>query len=269
MKPLVIIPTYLRTPADLAMTLGAVRSCRETQRQGVEILLVDDGSPEQSLVDDLETKTSELSFEVHRKPENTGYSKTINVGLQRALLSGQDAVTINADILMTTPNWVRTCKATTDEKGDKAAVIGGLLSYPTGQIQHAGVYFSMLTRDFNHLYKYAPETLPEAHTKRICPVTGAFQYIRHETLEKVGIYDPAFHMGWEDVDYCIRVFLARMRCVYNPNVRAIHDESMFRGRPSPKIDEWQRKSFIYLMLKYRNLDFSDFYANPIGERHGL
>jgi GT2 family glycosyltransferase len=89
-------------------------------------------------------------------------------------------------------------------------------------------------------------------------VTGAFQYIRHSTLESVGIYDPKFFLGWEDVDYCIRVFLDGQRCVYNPNIRALHAESLFRGRPSPKIKEWQEKSFMYLMLKHKDLNFADF-----------
>lgn len=262
MKPLVVIPTYLTEESDVAVTRRAIESCRTTQRSGVEILVVDDGSPEQALVGLLEQSIPQLEFEVHVKPENTGFAQTVNVGLERALESGQDAVLFNADLEILTPDWVRACKATTDEKGDRAAVIGGLLSYPdNGLIQHAGIYFSLLTRDFNHLFQYAPENLPEALTKRICPVTGAFQYIRHSTLEEVGIYDPKFYLGWEDVDYCIRVFLANRRCVYNPNIRALHAESLFRGRPSPKVKEWQEKSFMYLILKHQNLNFADFVPN--------
>jgi GT2 family glycosyltransferase len=258
MRPLVVIPTYLTQPEDVSVTMTAIHSCKKTQGEGVEILAVDDGSPDPSLVDALEAETSRLKFEVHRKPNNTGFAQTVNVGLDRALASGQDAVLLNADMEMLTPDWVRACKATTDENGDRAAVVGALLSYPNHLIQHAGIYFSMLTRDFNHWYRYAPENLPEALKKRVCPVTGAFQYIRHSTLEEVGVYDPKFLLGWEDVDYCIRVFLAQKRCVYNPNVRAIHAESLFRGRPSPKVDEWQKKSFMYLMVKHRELNFQSF-----------
>ena len=262
MKPLVIIPTYLTEESDVAVTKRAIESCRKTQRSGVEILIVDDGSPDPGLVALLKGAIPELEFEVVEKEENTGFAQTVNVGLERALESGQDAVLFNADLEILTPDWVRACKATTDERGEKAAVIGALLSYPdNGLIQHAGIYFSLLTRDFNHLYQYAPENLPEALTKRVCPVTGAFQYIRHETLEEVGIYDPKFFLGWEDVDYCIRVFLANRRCVYNPNIRALHAESLFRGRPSPKVKEWQEKSFMYLILKHQKLNFADFVPN--------
>jgi GT2 family glycosyltransferase len=262
MRPLVIIPTYLTEESDAAVTKRAIESCRETQRSGVEILVVDDGSPEKALVSLLEQSIPELDFEVVVKDSNTGFAQTVNVGMERALESGQDAVLFNADLEILTPNWVRTCKATTDDRGEKAAVIGGLLSYPhNGLIQHGGIYFSALTRTFDHLFQYAPENLPEALVKRVCPVTGAFQYIRHETLETVGIYDPKFFLGWEDVSYCIEVFLAKKRCVYNPNIRALHAESLFRGRPSPKVKEWQEKSLMYLILKHQNLNFADFVPN--------
>jgi GT2 family glycosyltransferase len=135
-------------------------------------------------------------------------------------------------------------------------VVGGLLLYPTGLIQHAGIYFSLLTRTFDHLYKYGPGNLPEALKMRVAPVTGAFQYIRNETLQLIGLYDEKFHMAHEDVDYCIRVFLAGLQCVYNPNVRAYHFEAMFRGRPSPKLEQWQALSWMYFAEKYATQSFS-------------
>lgn len=260
---LVVIPTYVRTEEDVEVTLTAVKSCHQTQPTGIEILLVDDGSPDEGRVEELANASSELKFEFHRKPENSGFASTVNVGLERALANGQDVVLMNADIEMLTPRWIRHCKATTDDRGEKAAVVGGLLSFPNGLIQHGGIYFSALARNFDHIFKYAPESLPDAHEKRICPVTGAFQFIRHETLAEVGIYDSRFLLGWEDVDFCIRVFLANKRCVYNPNIRAIHAESMFRGRPDPKVDEWQKKSFLYLITKHRDLNFASFVPDII------
>ena len=38
-------------------------------------------------------------------------------------------------------------------------------------------------------------------------------------------------MGYEDVDYCLRVFQAGFPCVYEPAISAIHHESLFRSRP--------------------------------------
>jgi GT2 family glycosyltransferase len=209
------------------------------------------------LVDKLESEIAQLQSEVHRKSKNSGFSKTVNVGLRKALQEGRDAILMNADIELTTPGWYRHFKSTRDQKDRPAAVVGALLLYPNGLIQHGGIYFSLLTRTFDHLYKYGPPNLPEALKKSVSPVTGALQYIRHSTLETVGLYDESFYMGWEDVDYCLRVFAHGQQCIYNPNVRAFHFEMMFRGQPSPKIAEWQQKSWIYLCEKWKDQSFHD------------
>jgi hypothetical protein len=45
-------------------------------------------------------------------------------------------------------------------------------------------------------------------------------------------------------------------CVYQPAVRAIHYESVFRGRPSEKLDRWHRESLLALWSKYRDQSFA-------------
>lgn len=255
-KPLVVIPGFMSEPQDLATTVEAIRSVRRTQSDSVDVLVVDDFSPNQGLVDGLEDEIAELGFELHRKDVNSGFSRTVNIGLERALNEGRDAILMNADVDIQTPGWVNHARMTTDSRGRKAAVVGALLLFPNGLIQHAGIYFSNLTRAFDHMYKFGPGNLPEALKKSECPVTGAFQFIRHSTLETVGVYDPLFSMGWEDVDYCIRTFLADLSCVYNPNIRGFHHEMMFRGRPSEKVRDWQAKSWLRLCLKYQDQSFA-------------
>jgi GT2 family glycosyltransferase len=255
-KPLVIIPTYLTKEEDVQTTHDAVASVRKTNSNAIDVLLVDDGSPEPSLVTKLEESISQLESEVHRKSKNSGFSQTVNVGLRKALQEGRDAILMNADVELQTPGWYRQFKSTHDDQHRPAAVVGALLLYPNGLIQHAGIYFSLLTRTFDHLYKYGPGNLPEALRQNICPVTGALQYIRHSTLETIGLYDEKFYMGWEDVDYCLRVIAHGQCCVYNPNVRAFHYEYMFRGRKSGKIEDWQAKSWMYLCEKWKDESFA-------------
>lgn len=257
-KPLVTIPTYLTEPGDVDVTITAIESVRHTQGEAVDVLCVDDGSPERELVADLEQASARLKFELVRKEENSGFARTVNIGLNRCIEEGRHAVLLNADMEITKPGWLTHFLATTDDRHQKAAVVGALLLFPSGLIQHAGIYFSLLTLSFDHRFKYGPGNLPEALEKTVCPVTAAFQFIRHDTLTDVGVYDENFRMGWEDVDYSIRVFLAGKRCVYNPNVRGYHHEMMFRGRPSEKIRDWQNKSFIYLMVKYEKQSFAEF-----------
>jgi GT2 family glycosyltransferase len=230
--PLAIIPSFISTPEDRGLLASTIDSIKETAGDDVEILVVDDGSPAPEGIDG-------LGAEVVFKDENTGFSSTVNVGLQRALEEGRNAFLINADIEVLTKNWVE-----------------ALLLYPNGLIQHAGIFFSLLTRTFDHLYKFGPWNLPEALEADVRPVTGAFQFIRHETLTNVGLYDETFKLGWEDVDYCLRVLLSGRECIYQPAVRALHHESVFRGRGSEKVSRWQGESYLRLMTKYQDQSFA-------------
>jgi GT2 family glycosyltransferase len=257
--PLAIIPSYVSTQEDLALLEATVKSVLRTAGSPIDVLIVDDGSPAADGIGilDLWPVTDEDSVFITYKEENTGFSSTVNVGLQRALEEGRNAFLINADIEMLTSGWVERCEQQPGlVTGKRAAVVGALLLYPNRLIQHAGIYFSLLTRTFDHLYKFGPWNLPEALEPDVRPVTGAFQFIRHETLTNVGLYDETFKLGWEDVDYCIRVLLSERECIYQPAVRAMHHESMFRGRGGEKVQRWQAQSFWRLMDKYREQSFA-------------
>jgi GT2 family glycosyltransferase len=254
---LVVIPVYLREPPDLGLTLTAVHSVHETASEPVNVVLIDDGSPAPALADELAGNAASVGFELYRSATNEGFSRSVNVGLRMALERGEDAMLVNADIEVLTASWDRIMRDQHDTEGRPAAVVGALLVYPGEElIQHAGVFFSLLTRIWDHRFRYAPATLPQALIPWSCPVTGAFQFIRHSTLEQVGVYDPEFRMAWEDVDYCLRVFAAGLECIYTPEVRAIHHESVFRGRADQKLTDWQQKGLARLTDKHRETNFA-------------
>jgi O-antigen biosynthesis protein len=252
---LAIVPTYLRTEEDLEVLLRCLVSLSVTAPE-LELLVVDDASPAVELVNQLAAVLAELGGQLLRKQENSGFSATVNVGLGRALEWGQDALLINADLEFTMPGWWEAMRDRTDTQGRPAAVVGAFLTYPNGLIQHAGVQFSLLERKFVHRFKFGPAALPEAHRPTSCPVTGALQLIRHTTLTNVGLYDEGFRMGLEDVDYCLRVFDAGLECIYEPAAQAVHAESVFRGRATKKILDWQESSTRHLWAKYPYADFS-------------
>jgi len=255
-KPLTIIPSYLTDAPDLALLEKCLRSIRGTEGDATDVLVVDDGSPSPGLVDDLERLRSEIAFELHRKPENSGFAKTVNVGLRRCIDEGRDAVLVNADVELIDPGWLDTMlsQPRLDRRGE-ASVVGGLLLYPNDRIQHAGVYLSQLRSRpgrpwFDHIWRGAPADLPEAQLPRVCPVTGALLFVRLECLRSVGIFDESFPMGSEDVDYCLRVLRAGRECVYQPEVRAYHEAGAFVDRRAPKHSPWASRSLERLWEKH-------------------
>lgn len=257
MTVLAVIPTYLRSTQDLAVAQVAIGTLRATtDLDDVELLVVDDGSPDSNLRQALGDVVAAAGGHLIAKDHNEGFSRTVNVGLTAALAEGVDAVLVNADVQFHEAGWLGRMLARTSEDGEPAAVVGARLLYPAGLIQHAGIFFSLLHRTFGHIYQYAPPDLPEAQKARTCPVTGALQLIRHSALAEVGVYDERFRMGFEDVDYCVRVFEAGGTCVYEPTVCAYHHESLFRGRGDEKVLRWQDESWAYFVHKYRETNFA-------------
>jgi GT2 family glycosyltransferase len=257
--PLVIVPTYMATDDHYVMTEQTLAALSKHTDEEYELMVIDDCSPRQDLVrrlDEFLLGGPNRGRTINRRRRSSGVAATINQGLAAAREEGQDAVILTADVHIVEDDWLEVMRSS---EGD---VVGPLLLYPNGLVQHAGVYFSIITRQFGHIYRFSPGSMPNVGQKRVCPVTGAFQYIRHNTLEQVGLLDEGFKMGYEDVDYCIRVFQAGLTCVYQPLVRALHHEHFFRGTSQAKKTEqivnWEAKSLSYLHRKYKRVGFADW-----------
>lgn len=266
MKPLAIIPTYSRDPGDVAMLDKCLSSLRATVGDACDVMVVDDCSPDEESREAGRRLTEQNEGTFIAQPNNKGFSHTVNVGLRQALREERDAILVNADVEFFTSTWLELMLKQPTSTGDGlASVVGALLLYPNMTIQHAGVYFSMLYREFDHIYRYGPHNLPEARDARVCPVTGALQFIRLDCLREVGVYDETFRMGWEDVDYCVRVWLAGRECVYQSGVRAYHHEGYFRGaqRKSEQVEQWQRASWNRFREKWHHVSFAEFIPNLV------
>lgn len=259
-KPLAIVPTYVRNEDDERITALCLQTMLATTADDdLDIMVVDDASPRRDLVSDLELKGSQFGVEFQYNQKNKGFASTVNVGLDQALQEGRDAILVNADIEFFDTNWLKALQER------DAYVVGSKLFFPQGYIQHAGIYFSVLNRLFDHRYRMGPMNLPEANRPTRCPVTGALMYIRHESLALVGTFDEKFKHGYEDIDYCIRVFDIGRECWYEPRSMAIHHESLFH---TSSHNEKIMASFNHLHTKHAGKSFADYMPTMMEEENG-
>ena len=253
--PLAVVPSYLRTDEDLDVLLRCLVSMQATA-PGMPAVVVDDMSPNQALAAAARVAAGELGLGWLANDENRGFAATVNAGLAIARAEGLDALLVNADIEFAFGGWLEALQARTDTQGRPSAVTGARLLFADGLLQHAGIYFSVLHRDFFHRFRYGPADLPEALVPTRCPVTAALQLIRHDALDAVGLYDEEFGLGYEDVDFCLRVFAAGGECVYEPAAVAMHPEKTFRGRPSARIAALHERSAARMWSKHAGSDLS-------------
>lgn len=244
MRPLAIIPAYTRDTKGGDLLAACLDSLRGTA--DCDVLVVDDGSPWKG--------GTRYVCDMHEieciVKENGGFSSAVNVGLQRCLDGGRDAVLVNSDIEFTEEGWLEALE------GTDADVVGALLAYPFGRVQSAGTYFSPLNRGWFHRFHWSPLDVEEVHREAECPCTAALQLIRCDTIRQVGLYDEQFPLAFEDVDHALRVFDAGGRCAYQPAAKAVHHESATRGDGT--MSEKELESWQLLYAKYNDRDLSRF-----------
>lgn len=248
------------------LTTKCIQTLIATTDGRADVIVVDDASPHLKLAEDIRVGMANVGGDYLRNHVNEGFSRTVNAGLGVALAEGRDAVLVNADVQFFEEGWLDALLAT------EAYIAGGLLLFPSGLVQHAGIYYSLLHREFDHIYRNAPGDLPEARRPRECPVTGALQLIRHESLALVGTYDVGYRMGYEDVDYCMRVIDAGQRCEYAPGARAVHHEKAFRApggaAASKQIERWARESKDRLHWRWAGRSFQDYFPTMLAPGEG-
>lgn len=112
--------------------------------------------------------------------------------------------------------------------------VGGLLVYPDGRIQHAGVVLGM-GNSAGHFGAGAPEAAPGWLSRNevvheVSAVTGACLAVARRKFMLVGGFD-AEHLPVElgDIDLCLRLAEKGWGTRLDPQVRLVHAESASRG----------------------------------------
>ena len=187
--------------------------------------------------------------------ESFSFSKSVNKGLEE----------INADIYLNMNDDV-TLFGNSLENAIKIAssmntVVGAILNYPDGPIQHAGISVDLVSSTIDgsfigyflkelKLYR-APfdafrkmnymrsiglnKFLDINHYRKINPsnkgiVTGAFHMFSSGILKSTGGYDENYRVGFEDLDFCLRALQSGISIRLSTEVNGIHFESISTGR---------------------------------------
>lgn len=140
-------------------------------------------------------------------------------------------ICVNDDIVLDDPKWL---KALVKAFEPGVGVVGAQLRYGNGDIQHAGLA-SPIPGEWVHKFQFLKPDEPHylgliQWPHEVSAVTGALLATPRAVFESLGGFEETLAMAYNDVDYCLRVWQADLRVVYSPTVRAIHQESVTRGR---------------------------------------
>jgi GT2 family glycosyltransferase len=197
-------------------------------------LHVSDGiSWEAIVVDNASTDNSVQAIQCHfpsvkvlQNQSNLGFSAANNIGIEHA--SGRYILLLNPDTIVT-----EDCLSPLLHKMDSdptIGVVGCRLKNEDGTYQHSADLFPFPLQEINPLFRrLRRKTLININAAveaggdcEVGTVIGAFQMIRREQLDQIGLLNESLFIYGEDLDLCYRIQKAGKRIVYDASVSIIH-----------------------------------------------
>ena len=180
----------------------------------------------------IEALSAELPCDVISLPTNVGFGAGVNIGLRRAEEAGCGAfLVLNPDVQFT--------NAVLDELHQHSlrepmSMVTPVLANPSGTIAFQG---SQLMLDTGRIKRLQPPADPPptgevvsarglrtGHRRAVAWLPATCLMLHRELLTRLGGFDEAFFLYWEDVDLSFRCVAAGGDLVIRHDLVVIHDE---------------------------------------------
>jgi GT2 family glycosyltransferase len=221
MKPLVCVVIVIWN--GVADTLECLRSLAEDSYPNKEVLLVDNGSSDDSV-----RRIREEGFVVTvlSCPMNLGFTGGNNVGLAEARRRGAAyAFLLNNDTTVVSGALAKLVNAA--ENLSDAGVLSPVVHYydTPQEVWFSGAKLSLARGEAVHQAGFvadAANCLPVEGAFRSEWVSGCAMLVRMDAVGEVGGFDDRYYLTWEDVDWCIRMRQADWEVLVVPSARIHH-----------------------------------------------
>ena len=214
-QPTVSVVVVLYNQAGLSLLcLQALAALRDP---GLELIIVDNASS-----DRMPQLLARLDgARLLPQSENLGFLRAVNLAAAQA--RGQYLLLLNNDAVVF-PDTIARAVARLDAEPDAGAVGGPILLWD-GRLQEAG---SIVWNDGSCLgygRGDSPDAGPYRYLRDVDYCSGAFLMVRRALFERLGRFDEVFAPAYyEESDFCVRLWEAGHRIVYDPSVRVRHFE---------------------------------------------
>ena len=224
-----------------------------------EIIIIDNNSTDGTR-EFLKSIDSKDSYQIIFNSYNKGVGPARNQGIRIA--KGEYILILDVDTVVTgnaIDRLVRYLDNTT-----KCGLVAAKMTDIDGSLQYTcRKYPTIISKFLRRVpFNWAQELLSEeemhdwdhACIREVDYVIGACQLIRRSVVEEVGLLDENIFYGPEDIDFCLRVWQAGYKVVYNPEAIIIHDEQRITKRKLLNRISWgHAKGLVYFFWKHKYL----------------
>lgn len=227
----------------------------KTSYPNYEIWIVDNGSDTPETLDYLKSlahlQRNQPKIRVIRDNYAFNYSALNNAAVQQA--SGEIIGLVNDDIEVNTADWLSEMVSQVLRPG--VGAVGARLWYPDLTLQHAGMV--LVGGIARHVHKHLPQGKTgfcdrAALVQSFTAVTGACLLVKKALYVQVGgLNERELAIGFNDVDFCLRLVEAGYRNVWTPYAELFHHESATRGQDdSPDKQRRAEKELRYMRKRW-------------------
>jgi GT2 family glycosyltransferase len=203
-------------------TSKCVRSLRQSTYTSYEIVIIDNGSPNDS-EQQLRKEFPDLTF--YQTGKNLGYTGGINFGIRKVLQGKSEFILIlNPDTEVDPFCLSRLVRAL--EENQDAAVAGGTILYASDhqKIWYAGgelIPWKGVAEHFTTMR--GEDDLVPGRFRKVTFVTGCAMLLRVSAINSIGFLDERFFMYLDDIEYCARVQRLGFSLIYVPGATIFHN----------------------------------------------
>jgi len=204
-------------------TLECLKSLRITSYDNYRVILVDNGSEDDSVV---AVKENFPEVEVVETGKNLGFAGGNNVGIEYAMGKGADYVYLINNDTTVDPDYLKELVAVA-EADPKVGAVGSKICYHSepDRIWFAGGKINWLKNKGEHIGLDEIDKGQYDETGEVGYLTGCSLLLKREVVEKIGVLEDDYFLYYEDADYSQRVKNAGYKVMYAPKSKIYHKVS--------------------------------------------
>ena len=235
---------------------------RAALAQAKQVIVVDNNSTDSSMQMLAVQFPSDPQLVMHITGQNLGFAAGCNTGL--GLATQTQILFLNPDCILGSGALQRMVEVLNSDSN--VGMVGGLLNNQDGSEQGGGrravpTPWRSLVRAFGlvrlshrwpklffdfHLHK---QPLPIAPIE-VEAISGALMLVRKEAVDKVGLWDEAYFLHCEDLDWCMRFRQNGLKILFVSDARVMHHQGHC-SRARPLFVEWHKhKGMIRFYHKF-------------------
>jgi len=226
-------------------TLECVDSLRKSTYANIQIIVVDNGSVDES-VGRLRERSSD--YQLILSETNTGFTGGNNLGIERAMSIGADLIfLLNNDTLIESTAIERLVAAGQNDRS-AGVVTPKIFFHPERHLLWAaGTSFDQGTLMGKNVGYRSKDAAEYSRSGYLDYAVGCALVIRREVIETVGALTEDYFANWEDVDFGLRVNRRGYKVLYEPSAIVWHKEAVaFGGMDNPQYVYYQtRSAFVF------------------------